>query len=235
MLTKRLAIAPCLSAMLIGGAAIATDAQSNQPGRPAARPTPTPRVLSSEAIIISRAEDLEYETSPRGAERQDPIAGPQQDAADRTIESLENRLRVLEENKPKDPDAVQRRLMMNLDILTRAEQRADVLRKQMFDLFEKETTILSRLDALDIEGREDMIERSVATMGSLRPEELRAAKRRQIEAERSNLQRLLGEIQRNRTMLEASVQKADELVDRLRLRLEKEIDDALVEQPTEQP
>lgn len=235
MLTNRLAVAPCLLAMLIGGAAVATDAQSNQPGRPAARPTPTPRVLSSEAIIISRAEDLENEASPRGAERQDPIAGPQQDAADRTIESLENRLRVLEENKTKDPDAVQRRLMMNLDILTRAEQRADVLRKQMFDLFEKETTILSRLDALDIEGREDMIERSVATMGSLRPEELRAAKRRQIEAERSNLQRLLGEIQRNRTMLEASVQKADELVDRLRLRLEKEIDDALVEQPTEQP
>lgn len=220
--------------LIVSMVMLEVEAQTNRTSRATPRPTPTPRVLSSEAIIVSRAEDFEN-TSQQRADDPERVDITRADPADRTIESLENRIRALESNKSKDPDAVHRRLMLNLDILTRAEQRADALRKQMFDMFEKETSILAKLDVLEIEGRQDMIERSVATMGSLRPEELREAKRKQVEAEKANLQRLLGEIQRNRGMIETSVQKADELVDRIRLRLEKEIDEALDGETSDQP
>ena len=44
-----------------------------------------------------------------------------------------------------------------------------------------------------------------------------------------NLQTLLTEVQKNRTNLELNLQRADALVEKLRVRMEKEIDAALAE------
>lgn len=74
-----------------------------------------------------------------------------------------------------------------------------------------------------------MIDRGVAFAGTLRPEELREARRRQLTAEKTNQQNLLNEIRRNRANLEVNLQKADDLVERLRARIEREIDSALDE------
>ena len=37
-------------------------------------------------------------------------------------------------------------MLLNLDILTRSEQRAETLRKQLYEAIEKESTIKTRLD-----------------------------------------------------------------------------------------
>jgi len=71
----------------------------------------------------------------------------------------------------------------------------------------------------------------VAFAGSLRPEELRNMRRKNLEIERTNLQSLLTEIQRTKANLDQNVQRADILVEKLRNKLEKEIDDALVDDP----
>jgi hypothetical protein len=63
--------------------------------------------------------------------------------------------------------------------------------------------------------------------GSLRPEELRDARRKSLEAERRNLQALLTEVQATRANLDQTVLRADAMVEKLRLKLEKDIDDAL--------
>ena len=96
-------------------------------------------------------------------------------------------------------------------------------------MVEKEAQIQQRLDTLDLETRPDAIDRSVAFAGSLRPEVLREARQKTLGAERAKLLTLMAEVQKNKSNLDLNVQRADSLVERLRTRLEKEIDDALLE------
>ncbi|HYJ90838.1 MAG TPA: hypothetical protein VEV84_06000, partial [Pyrinomonadaceae bacterium] len=148
---------------------------------------------------------------------------------------LQTRIKKLEAAKPDDYETKQKRLSMNLDILTKAEQRSEDLRKQRFELAEKENSTRLRLDQIDIESRPEMIERSIATVGSLRPEELREAKRKSLEAEKRNLQSLLNDITSTRAALDQSLLKSDALIEKLRTKLEKDIDDALGDdQPNDQ-
>lgn len=205
-------------------------AQTRTPTRPAGRatPTPTPRPLSGEAIIISRAEDLAAADRPDDEDEQETRSSD-------TVEELRLRIAALEAERSKDTDAIQRRLMMNLDILSKSEQRSDLLRKQLFEMIEKENSVVSKLDSLQIDIRPEMIERSVAVAGSLRPEELRESRRRQLESEINNLQSLLTEIRRNRSSLELNLQKADDLTERLRNRVEREIEKALDEIENDRP
>jgi len=64
-------------------------------------------------------------------------------------------------------------------------------------------------------------------VGSLRPEEIRDQRRKSLEAEKRNLESLLTQIQTSRTTLESNVERADFLVEKVRIKLDKEIDDAL--------
>ena len=100
-------------------------------------------------------------------------------------------------------------------------------------MIEKENTIRGRMDQIDNDMRPESIERSMATVGSLRPEELREQRRRSLGLEKGNLQALLTEVQKNRTNLELNLQRSDTLVERLRVRIEKEIDTALAEDEKE--
>ncbi len=221
--------------LAIGGVLLDPIEINAQTPRRTATPRPTPTPVPNVPEVISRAEDFPLDGA-RIIEPGPPIENGDstRPSPSRTVEELEERIRQLENGLQKDPDAVQRRLMMNLDILTRAEQRSESLRKQLFEMIEKENSVRLRLDSISIDIRPELIERMIATAGSLRPEELREARRKQLEAEQASLQNLLTEIQRNKTNLEMNVQRADELVERLRVRVEREIDAALND-PVERP
>ena len=133
----------------------------------------------------------------------------------------------MESMKKGDPDERQKRLLLNLDILNRAEQRSESLRKQLFELMEKETGIRAKLDMIEVNIRPEAIEREVAFAGTLRPEDLRAMKKKQLEVERTSLQNILNEIQKTKTVLEQNLQRSEQMVEKLRVKLDKEVDDAL--------
>jgi len=222
----------CFTVLLsVGLFALDGDAQTNR-NRP--RPTPTP-VRSTEPAVISRADDyptVVIEPAPQNTDGAAVPAG----TPDPTIEELRERLLQLEaKSNKKDPEQKQRQLAMNLDILTKSEQRSDGLRKQLFEMIEKETTLRGRMDQIDNDVRPEAIERSMATVGSLRPEELRAQRRRSLELEKANLQVLLTEVQKNRANLELNLQRADALVEKLRVKIEKEIDAALADEDDKDP
>ena len=146
------------------------------------------------------------------------------------LKELQSRIRKLETAPKNDKSAYEQRqkiLLTNLDILTKAEQRSESLRKQRFDLIDKETSIRTRLDQIEFDMRPESIERNVATMGSLRPEEIRDARRKSLDAEKRNLTNLLNEVVSTRNTLEQNLLNSDALVDKLRSRLEKDINDAL--------
>ncbi|MEO7672891.1 MAG: hypothetical protein ABIU09_02295 [Pyrinomonadaceae bacterium] len=225
---------------LVGLGLVFSVADINAQGTRRKRAVPTtartvPPVQNTEPQIISRAEDFpDTETQPLLINQ--PLKSDEADntidASSKAINELKKRVRGLETVKKNDRDEKQKRLMMNLDILTKAEQRADSLRRQLFEMIEKESTIRTRLDMIEANVRPETIDREVAFAGSLRPEELRAMRKKSLEIERTNLQALIIEVQKTRTNIDQNVQKADLLVEKMRLKLEKEIDDALTDEPT---
>jgi septal ring factor EnvC (AmiA/AmiB activator) len=191
-------------------------------------------IPQTEPEIISRAEDNLNDNQTITAPRQEaPVDNFETkiDQINTGVKDLRKRVKSLEATKTNEYDEKQKRLLLNLDILTRAETRSESLRKQLFDMIEKESSVKTRLSQIENDSRTEMIDRSVAFSGSLRPEELREMRRKNMESEKQNLQNLLTEIQSSRTSLETNVQKADALVEKLRFKLEKDIDDALTEQP----
>jgi hypothetical protein len=203
--------------------------------------TPKPVPLQTMPTIVSTADQYSnqnqqivtgnYET-PTQTETQTQA---QPETFDQKLDRINTRLQSLESTKPSSYDEKQKRLLTNIDILTRAEQRTESLRKQLFELMEKENAIQTKLDTIDYDLRPEMIERYVAQIGGLRPEELRDSRRKTLEGERNNLNSLLTQIQNTRTNLEANLLKADQMVERLRAVLEKDIDNALTETEQDQP
>lgn len=230
-----------LPALVLGAIAfsvVETTAQTSRRRRPSTPiPAPTATPPASEPMIISRADEFPDENSQAiPADPNENRSTGADSTSVQTLEDLGKRIKNLEAVRKPDPDEKQKRLLLNLDILTRAEQRSESLRKQLFEMIEKENAVKTKLDSLEYDLRPEVIERSTALLGSLRPEEIRASRRRSLEAERGNLQNLLTEIQKNKTALEINLQRADALVERLRVKLEKEIDTALEDEPpTDQP
>ncbi|HEX8636486.1 MAG TPA: hypothetical protein VF692_00375 [Pyrinomonadaceae bacterium] len=220
--------------IFFGFSALEASAQTNKRAKrkqPIVRAAPLvePEVVSragdseTEPRVFVQPSDLNQTAQPSGDEKAEKPNNP--------FSELSERVKNLESNSSKAYDDKQKRLMLNLDILTRAEQRAETLRKQLFDMIERESQIKTKLDQIENDIRPEVLERAVSFAGSLRPEELREMRRKNLDAERRNLQSLLTDIQNTRSSLTLNVQKADVLVEKMRTKLEKEIDDALTDEP----
>jgi hypothetical protein len=144
----------------------------------------------------------------------------------KSLQTLNNRLREISE-KLLATDSKQggsagdeeNRIARSLDLLSRTEQRAEVLRKQLLELIEKETSFKSRLVQIDEDMRPESIERTLSMVGSTRTLELRDVRRRVLENERKGVDSLLNQTTQIRQRLEEDVRQADALVSRLRQRL----------------
>jgi hypothetical protein len=220
-------------AFVVSTADLSAQTKRRRTSTPIPAPTATP--YTSEPQIISRADEFPDQNSRAIPPDPNEIKTGADSTSIGTLEDLGNRIKNLEASQqPKpvvDKDEKQKRLLLNLDILARAEQRSESLRKQVFEMIEKENTIKARLDALEYDLKPEVLERSTALIGSLRPEEIRASRRNTLQSERTNLQNLLTEVQRTRASLESGLVRADAMVEKLRTKFEKEIDSALQDEP----
>ena len=154
----------------------------------------------------------------------------------KTLQSLNSCLRDLNPNslmpaaKTETVEDRQKKILKSLEILNSSEQRAELLRKQLVESVEKETSIRSRVIGLEEEMRPENIERNMNSnlSGSTRAPEQRDARRRGLENERNGLRNLLSQIEQSRQRLEDDLRNADGLVIRLRQRvlplIEREVD-----------
>jgi chromosome segregation ATPase len=194
--------------------------------------TPTP---SADPQIVSTAEQQAAEaaaqtpaTTRRATRRRtDETLEEDRDAVRRTVNDLSAQVTKLNEKLSQMEQ--QQRTLVDLERLSRAEQRAESLRAQLQAAQEKETNITARLDQIEFDLRPENIERTVATFGSTRPEDARAARQRGLETERTMLRQQLETLQTGRIRLEGAIATADAEVDRLR----KRIDDS-TERPLEE-
>jgi predicted nucleic acid-binding Zn-ribbon protein len=184
---------------------------------------------TNQQIITGNTQNTEQSTQNQVKNTQNETLEQKIDRLNERIAEMNARMSSLEKSQKNDYDEKQRRLALNLEILTKAEQRAESLRKQLYDLIAKENELRTKLEQIQYDLRPEMIDRQIAFAGTLRPEELRDMRRKNLETEKRNTENLLAQLQVTRETLELNVQKADQLVEKLRFKLEKDIDDALAE------
>ena len=88
-------------------------------------------------------------------------------------------------------------------------QAAEDLRAQLFGVQAKESELQARKRQLDVDLKPENIERSLAGIGSTKPEELRELRRRQLTIERDGVQAQLKLIATSRERLESVIRVAE--------------------------
>ncbi|HEX8473170.1 MAG TPA: hypothetical protein VF666_04000 [Pyrinomonadaceae bacterium] len=189
---------------------------------PSPLPTPAPRTTNpADPTLISTADDQPAEQSTRrGARTRRNVEATESEneALRRTVNKLSTQVTALAEDL--GDLRSQQRTLVDLERLTRAEQRAEGFRAQLRDVLEKEMGLQARMEQLDYELLPDNIQRRAALTGTFRPEELREQIRRQLESEKRRVQQQLDLLTTSRTRLEGAIANADTEVERLRARVE---------------
>jgi type II secretory pathway component PulM len=90
-----------------------------------------------------------------------------------------------------------------------APQRVAELRAQLADVQAKENELQARARQLDEDLKPENIERSLAGIGSTKPEELREYRRRQLSIEREGVRKQLSLLAASRDRLESSIRTAE--------------------------
>lgn len=201
------------------------------------------RILAAAVCLLTL---LCFDSRPQTQERR-PAAPEQTPAAAdtlvgevallrRSLQTLNTRLREIGD-RLLAPDAKQPaaaadpkgRLATYLDVLTRAEQRAEALRRDLLEMTQRETAYRNRLVQLDEDMRPESIDRNLTLVGTTRSTtDLRDARRRVLDNERKGVESLLNQTAQSRLRLEDDVKMADDMVARIRKRLlpliDREID-----------
>jgi chromosome segregation ATPase len=89
-----------------------------------------------------------------------------------------------------------------------AAQTIENLHTQLSQVQDREAEVKIRLEQLDFDLKPENIERYFNGYGSTRPEELREARRRQLQTEKDRLVAQLGELASSRARLEAAISSA---------------------------
>lgn len=219
--------------MTIGLCLIDADAQTRRKRRPrrAAKPVITnpvitPATADQNAVdggekIISTADEAANADEASQATDDNAKSLSKSDEADmqKTINTLSNQVNKLTDklSQMQEND----RTLLDMERLTRAEQRSENLRQQQLEVETKLADVQSRLEQTEYWLKPENIERATATYGSTRPEEAREARRRQLEGERSRFVAQIKILENSRTRLEVAVANADSEVELLRRRLDQ--------------
>ena len=110
----------------------------------------------------------------------------------------------------------QQKLIVGMQLLVQAEQRAATLQRHQIELVEKEGTLRARLAQVETDLNPQMIDRSVAFEGTTQTPEIKENKRRALQSERTSLMAVLQQLQRDLAETSSSVREAQALVYRLR-------------------
>ena len=105
------------------------------------------------------------------------------------------------------------------ELMLKEEQRVRELQKELVDDAAKETALQKRLDEIEEEERPDRIERSLAGVGSVKPEEEREAISRRLANEKRRIQTQMDTLRASHTRIPPLIANAEESIARLRQRL----------------
>ena len=185
-------------------------------------PTITPSEetsASGETKVLSTADETPAEPVVETTKSRKKKAANSEEDMQQTIHALSNQVNRLTD-KLTQMQANDRSLL-DMERLTRAEQRSESLRSQQLDAETKLADLQSQLDQIEYALKPENIERVTSGYGTTRPEDARDSRRRQLESEKARLQVQIRLLETSRTRLETAVGNADAEVDMLRRRLQQ--------------
>jgi alanyl-tRNA synthetase len=103
--------------------------------------------------------------------------------------------------------------------LTKEEQRGEGLQLHLIEIAAKEEPLQTRLDEINIQLRPDNIERALAGIGSVHPENAREDLRRKLLGESQRLMYQLQLFRQDRVRTQASLATTDAAIQRLKQKL----------------
>ena len=203
---------------------------TNPPIAPAEETTPAEGSETGDVKIISTADGTQEATTD--STKAKPAASPEKDEMQQTITTLSNQVNKLNDKltSMQEDD----RYQLDMERLTRAEQRAEQLRGQLMEIQTKIGDYEARLEQIDWALRPENLESSTAGYGSTRPEQVRDARKRQLESDKARTTTQLRLAETSKSRLESAVSNADAEVDHLRAKLQQRREQ-LEAQPVEAP
>ena len=207
---------------------------------PIAPPATADKASTGDVKIISTADSTNKESSSETLQGSKPKVTPpeptEEEKTQENINTLTNQVKRLNDKltQMQEDD----RYQLDMERLTRAEQRAEQLRAQLMDIQTKIADYEAKLEQIEFALRPENIEAATAGYGSTRPEATREARRKQLEGEKSRVQVQLKLAETSRSRLEVAVANADSEVDLLRAKLNQrreQMDAQPVETPTPRP
>ena len=192
----------------------------------------TPGETSGDVKIISTADATQEPTQTTDPQKVKTPEPAEQEKMQQTITTLSNQVNKLNDRltSMQEDD----RYQIDMERLTRAEQRAEQLRSQLMDVQTKIADFESKLEQIDWALKPENIESSTAGYGSTRPEAARDARRKSLESEKARVTTQLKLAETSRSRLEGAVSNADAEVDHLRAKLQQRREQ-MEAQPVEAP
>jgi DNA repair exonuclease SbcCD ATPase subunit len=208
-----------LSLFLIGLFLVDSSAQRRRKRTRARRPS-TPRITNPPIYQPATTDEMNSNTSSSSSEESTttPPATEDPAAMKDTIRSLSTQVDKLT-NKITQMEESQRHLV-DLERLSRAEQRSAALWTEMREVEAKQADLQARAEELGYASKPENIERSIAGYGTTRPEELREQRRQQLLNEKQRVEKQLQQLAANHARLEQAIAAADAEAERLRKRLD---------------
>ena len=172
---------------------------------------PSPGDNSDPSNANNDNSNAQTETQPR-PDNEDP------DAMKQTIRTLSNQVDKLSDKISQMEES--QRSLVDLERLSRAEQRAAQLRSELRDVQTKQAELEARAEEIVWSLKPENIERAVAGYGTTRPEEVREQRRRQLESERERVRKQLDQLSTSSQRLEEAIAAADTEIERLHKKLD---------------
>jgi chromosome segregation ATPase len=196
-----------------------------------ATPANDVKIISTADASAEPAENQEATTSASAAKKAPTEGNSNNTEMQKTINNLSDQVERLNDklSQMNEDD----RYHLDMERLTRAEQRAEQLRSQLIDTESKMADIESRLEGVEYALRPENIDRATQGYGSTRPEEARDARRKQLETERTRLKSQLALLQTSKSRLAVACTAADNEVDLLRAKLQQKRDQMDTQPPAE--
>jgi chromosome segregation ATPase len=207
-----IAVAVCV----IGGLMLVdTNAQRRKRRR---RPS-TPRITNPEIYQPANdnsTSDTSSTDNANAAASPTPTDDPE--AMKKTIRTLSDQVDRL--NGKLNQMEQSQQSMVDLERLSRAEQRSAQFRTELREVQAKKADLEAHLEDVEFALRPENIERATAGYGTTRPEEVRAQRQKQLETERDRVRKQLDQLTASEAHLQEAIATSDAEVDRLQKKMD---------------
>ena len=199
------------------------DSAAQKRKRTRRRAPSTPKITNPDIYQPSPADNVNAgttETSATGNSNSNSNAAQSEDpeAMKKTIRGLSNQVDKLSD-KLNEMQASQAS-MVDLERLSRAEQRSSQLRTELREVQGKKADLEAHVEQLENDLKPENIERAVAGYGTTRPEELRAQRQKQLENDRTRSRQQIDQLAASEGRIQQAIATSDVEIDRLQKKLE---------------